>query len=281
MRLAVVHSGAVHTSTLPALRCAVCTAQRLAASWASPLHVVHVAVYWRLPNATFALRDDAARCPTFHAERALEWTERPANVTYARPHNLKMAWRALSVGVDAALALRAHWIFRVRFDAHVVQWGGPLFRARPWSPACVYTFLTSGGWPSDNVLLFHASEGRALFAPDCWEKRSERGIVITAAERGLWLCWLPADVWLVKPDAGTFAACESSVGLRHWFPAPASESRTANASVPATQFNPGIEPNLNARHAAYERFALVPEPMRRRLICQDSERARRNATGVA
>lgn len=279
MRLAVVHSGAVHTSTLPVLRCAVCTAQRLAASWAFPSRVVHVAVYWSLPNATFALRDDAARCPTFHAERALEWTERPANATQARPHNLKMAWRALSVGVDAALALRADWIFRVRFDAHVAGWGDPFFHAGPWSPACVYTFRTAFGWPSDNVLLFAASEGRALFAPDCWEKRSEKGIVVTSAERGLRLCWLPADVWLVKPDAGAFAACESSVGVRHW--SSALRGGAANASVPAARFRAGDQPHLNAQHAAYARFALVPGPMRRRLTCQDSGLARRNATAVA
>ena len=268
MRLAVLHSGAVHASTLPVLRCAVCTAQRLASSWTSPLDAVHVAVYWTVPNGTFALRDDAARCPIFHTERALEWTSRPANATHARPHNVRMAWRALRAGVDAALALRAHWIFRVRFDAHVVQWGDPLFHARQWSPACVYTFLTSFGWPSDNVLLFHASEGRALFAGDSMDQGAEEGVVAAAAERGLRLCWLPADVWLVKPDAGTFAACESSVGVRHWFPRSSFKSEAANASVPATQFRPSTEPNLNARHAAYARFALVPEPMRRRLRCR-------------
>jgi hypothetical protein len=268
MRLAVLHSGALHASTLPLLRCAVCTAQRLAASWTAPLDAVHVAVYWKTQNATFALRDDAARCPTFHAERALEWTQRPANATHVRPHNVRMAWRALRAGVDAALALHAHWIFRVRFDAHVVQWGDAHFRAREWSPACVYTFVTSFGWPSDNVLLFRASEGRALFAADSADESAEKGIVIAGAARGLRLCWLPADVWLVKPDAGTFDARESSVGVRHWFPSAAVEAGTTNASVPARQFRPGMQPHLNARHAAYARFALVPAPMRRRLRCR-------------
>lgn len=124
--------------------------------------------------------------------------------------------------------------------------GGASFHARQWSPTCVYTFRTAFGWPSDNVLLFPASEGRALFDPGCANKRAEPGIAIAAAERELRLCWLPADVWLVKPDAGTFDARGSSVGVRHWLPASTFRGGATNASVLATEFRAGGQPHLNA-----------------------------------
>ena len=209
-----MHTGALHESTIGYAQAAVCAARRLADEWASG-NLVSVAVFWA--PKPHGLR---IRCARFDSVRVLQWNASVAGSTTAARH-LREAWRALRVAVDAALELRANWMFRVRIDAHVSVWKVPLPAETRWAPDCIYGFKQNWGWPSDNALLFPARVGRALFDPRQPDPLGEEGLTKAARGAGLRFCWVRVDVWLFKPERAVLGAGNGSAGVRRWTAPPA------------------------------------------------------------
>ena len=138
MRVAVLHTGALHESTIGYAQKGVCAARRLAYEWTSG-DLVSVAVFWAPKPHGFQ-----SGCARFDSVRVLQWNASTASSATTAGHQ-REAWRALRVAIDAALDLRANWMFRVRFDAHVSAWNVPLPADALWEPDCIYGFKQSWG----------------------------------------------------------------------------------------------------------------------------------------
>jgi hypothetical protein len=252
MRVAVLHTGALHESTLGYAQGAVCAARRLAHQWARG-DLVSVAVVWA--PKPHGLQSGCAR---FDRVRVLQWNASAASSATTAGHQ-REAWRALRVAIDAALELRAEWMFRVRFDAHVSVWNVPLPADALWAPDCIYGFKQSWGWPSDNALLFPARVGRALFDRRLPDPLNELRLAHTAGTAGLRFCWVRVDVWLFKPERAVLGTNEGSVGVRRWTTPPAlSSDANGRASQPARNYDPATRIHERARHASWATYAEAP-----------------------
>ena len=252
MRVAVLHTGALHESTIGYAERAVCAARRLAYEWTSG-DLVSVAVFWA-PKPQ-GLQSGCARIDSV---RVLQWNASAASSTTTAGHQ-RQALRALQVAIDAALELRAKWMFRVRFDAHVSVWNVPLPANALWVPDCISGFKQSWGWHSDNVLLFPARVGRALFDERLPDPLSEMRLAYTAGMAGLRFCWVRVDVWLFKPERAVLGTSEGSVGVRRWTAPPAlSSDANGNASQLARSYDPAARTYERARHASWATYAKAP-----------------------
>lgn len=249
MRVAVLHTGALHERTIGYAQRAVCAARRFADAWSSG-NLVSVAVYWAP-----APRGFESGCARFDSVHVLQWNASVAGSTTTARHQ-REAWRALRVAIDVALALRADWMFRVRFDAHVHEWKVPLPAEAHWTPRCIYAFKQSWGWPSDNVVLFPARVGRSLFDPRQPEPLGEHGLTEAAGRAGLRFCWVRVDVWLFKPERAVLGAGNGSAGVRRWTAPPAlSGNANGDASQAARNYDPSTRVQERARHAAWDTYA--------------------------
>ena len=247
MRIATLHTGALHESTLAYAIRSVCAARALARSWAAD--VVSVVVYWNVGPAL-----PAGWCADFDHAQTLPWNAAAPGATVTDRHQ-RNAWTALRRAVDAGLGLGAAWMFRVRFDAHVEAF--PVAPTAHWSADCLYTFRQAWGLPSDNVDLFPARAGRVLFDPDLPDPLGEHALVVAAAKAELRFCWVRANVWLLKPERAVLGAGNGSVGVRHWTPPP---HPLGVVSQPAAGFDPGKYARDRARHASWPTYAQAPLP---------------------
>lgn len=243
-RLATLHTGALHKSTLPYATRAVCAAKALARSWTP--NVVSVVVYWkRGPLLT-------GTCSKFDSAIFLSWNASRVPGLLDPDHRLRNAWTALSVAVDSAIGLGARWLLRVRFDAYVAEYAvEPMVH---WTPHCVYAFRQSFGYPSDNVLLLPTHFGRMLFNPARPAPLAEHAVVAAAAGALLDLCWIRADVWLFKPDRVAMPNATGSRGIRHWS-SPAHPLRVAQTAV---EYDPSANADDRALHESWPLYTQAP-----------------------
>jgi len=252
MRVAVLHTGALHESTIGYAQKGVCAARRLAYEWTSG-DLVSVAVFWAPKPHGFQ-----SRCARFDSVHVLQWNASTASSATTAGHQ-REALRALRVAVDAALNLRANWMFRVRVDAHVSAWNVPLPADALWEPDCIYGFKQSWGWPSDNALLFPARAARALFDRRLPDPLNEWRLAHAAGMAGLRFCWVRVDVWLFKPERAVLGTSEGSVGVRRWTtPAALRAGANGSASQSARNYDPSIRIHERAKHAAWDTYAKAP-----------------------
>lgn len=257
-QVGVVFSGQLTDTMLPSGCAAVHSAKRVVA--ARGLGVLSFLVRWHgdasLPSMmfdeTFALQHRLA-CPVVQ-DRAQNRKGRPLYNEAVKCHQLNSLY-AVSVGVDAALRRGAAWVFRVRVDLVVRAWDLP----EELDESCVYTFCNTYGLPSDNALWGTPGAIAAIFAEaNGTAGTGEPGLVRTLANVQLKLCWLRADVWLVKPHAVQMhkKGQAGSSGVRHWW-------TTGNSTmIPEPELTTSIwrprRREMRAQYMAYPTVQDVP-----------------------
>ena len=257
-QVGVVFSGQLTVATLPSSCAAVHAAKRVVA--ARGLGVLSYLARWRgdasLPatmfDQVFVLQPRLA-CPVVHREQNKKG--RPQYNEAVKCHQLNSLY-AVSVGVDAALRRGVSWIFRVRVDLVVRVWDLP----EKLDERCVYTFCNTYGMPSDNVLWSTPRVMAAIFAEaNGTAGTGEPGLVRTLANLELRLCWLRADVWLVKPHAAHMhnTGQAGSSGVRHWWTTGIDSSMIPEPELTTSTWH--ARPwEMRARYMAYESVQAVP-----------------------
>ena len=252
VRLALLHTGALHSSTLNYACRSVRALQHRARAWTAD--VITIAVFW---STDPQLENDGDGSCTVTFDYSFE---RPTPRQGPRPgespvaHHQRLAWGSLAYAVDVALAHHADWIFRARLDVHVAEWRVPT----QWNTTCVYGFQNAWGWPSDNALLFPASAARHIFNASRKPPHGEPAVIDGARESGLRFCWVRVQVWLLKPVQKVLGTNNGSTGVRRWTSPPLLQTGDAQRAE-------GYNHTEHARrrralHAAWASYAAAPLP---------------------
>ena len=244
VRLAVLHTGALHANTLRYACHSVNSAQQRGRHWTSAL--LTVAVYWN-PGPRLD------QCARFDRELVLG-SASLVEACRTPPHSVschqEIAWVALELAVGVALAWRADWTFRVRFDTYVPMWEGP--DAYAWNVRCAYVFRQAWGWPSDNVLLMPIGAAVRLFNRSHTLPLGEQAVAATVAALQMDLCWLHVEVWLLKPERSSMGNTPGSTGIRRW------TTPIVPSNEPAASFDASINVKYRAKHITYANYADAP-----------------------
>lgn len=235
-RAAIVYAGQLFASTLP-YGCASVHMARHAAEHRCLVQHRHILVRWQgdisLPRE-MELFDDIAtprmqQCAPDHR----------GSLIRCRTTNML---RAVTTGMERALAWGADWIFRVRIDLLVETWRLP----DQLDPKCLYVHYNwvYGDSPSDNVFWVATTSGLRIFDPVIHGSENktvavpEHLVRIRTAAAGLRMCSLPFSVWLAKPEGKDAQRDQRSKGLRRWsggaVPDPITkQQRSSLAGLPA------------------------------------------------
>lgn len=256
MRLALLHTGALHESTLRYTCRAVRSLHRRAREWTDDL--LTIAIYW---STDPQLEGDGYGSCTVVFDVSYNRTPpsdlpRPGESMVA--FHQRLAWQTLAYAVDVALTNHADWIFRARFDVHVAEWGVPPV----WVDDCVYGFQQAWGWPSDNALLLPARAAPLVFDMSRTGVLGEPAVLDGARAARLRFCWIRVDVWLLKPERRVLGTGNGSTGVRRWR---SPRSLPLNDSQPAAAYD--HTEHASQRRTVHTSFALydaapLPEALR-------------------